>query len=135
MHAGRSVAVRHPHRCMLLCRLLVSYTHTHTSSSRGHTPCMPDLTLGQEVHDALVDVGHPLRLLCGGRRKHCKRLLWRNHLPSILPGCKRINDNPLPNHFLLPHPHSCCAASHLRPSLSKDCNFTSSSGNTCCLLY
>ena len=46
-------------------------------------------TFGQKVDDALIDVSHPFRLLCGRGSKHSKRLLRRYHLPAILPSWGR----------------------------------------------
>ena len=44
------------------------------------------LTFSEEIYDTLVDVGHPLSLFSGRGRKHGKRLLRRDDLPTILPG-------------------------------------------------
>ena len=47
--------------------------------------CVCGCTFGQKVDDALIDVSHPFRLLCGRGSKHSKGLLRRYHLPAILP--------------------------------------------------
>ena len=60
----------------------------HARKVRGNMS-RTELTLGQEIHDTLVDVSHPLGLLCRSCCKDSERFLGGDHLPSILPGCKR----------------------------------------------